>query len=103
MTIPLENTGARNSLRAAKPPRANRTAIKQVQQNVLITIDNDIATATHGSSKWMPLARRGFTRGGASAPNKRNWRAAKAPALCLQITKDLTAARSADQRGWRIQ
>ena len=46
MTIPLGNTAARNSYRAAKAGKEQiALQLKQLQQNILIQIENAIATA----------------------------------------------------------
>jgi len=46
MTVPLSQTTARNNLKAAKASRdQQRLTVKAQEQNTLITIENDIATA----------------------------------------------------------
>ncbi len=98
MTIPLENTGARNSLRAAKATREQiELQLKQVQQNVLITIENDIATAnTRFQQVDATREARIYAEAALSAEQKKLESGKSTSFVVLQLTKDLTAARSAE-------
>ncbi|MEY2428777.1 MAG: hypothetical protein QOJ40_1662 [Verrucomicrobiota bacterium] len=98
ITIPLSNTGARNNYLAAKATREQiALQLKQFQQNILITIENDIATAnTRFQQVDATREARIYAEAALSAEQKKLESGKSTSFVVLQLTKDLTAARSAE-------
>ena len=100
MTIPLGNTAARNSYRAAKASKEQITLqLKQLQQNILIQIENAIATA-HTSFQRVDATReaRIYAEAALDAEQKKLESGKSTSFEVLRLQRDLTTARSAEIR-----
>ena len=98
MTLPLGNTGARNNVKSAKATLQQISLqLKQLQQNILIKIENDIAAiqtdalriqATHEAKLYADAA--------LDAEQKKLENGKSTSFQVLQLQKNLTDARSSE-------
>jgi outer membrane protein TolC len=85
ITIPLANLRARSGYKADKANMQQLVlTLKQLEQNVLIQIDNDIGTILANydqvqAIRCRRLERPANTKRRLWTPSKRNWKAARAP------------------------
>ncbi len=100
VTIPLGNTGARNSYKAAKATKEQvGLQLKQLQQATLINIENAIAVA--GTSFQRVAATREarlYSEAALQAEQTKLEKGKSTSFVVLQLQKNLTAARSAEIR-----
>jgi outer membrane protein TolC len=98
IAIPLGNTSARNSYRTAKATREQITLqLKQLEQNVLIQIENDIAVAnTRFQQVDATREARIYAEAALDAEQKKLESGKSTSFVVLQLTRDLTSARSAE-------
>jgi len=100
MTIPLGNTAARNGYRAAKAGKEQiALQLKQLQQNILIQIENAIATA-RTSFQRVDATReaRIYAEAALDAEQKKLESGKSTSFEVLRLQRDLTTARSAEIR-----
>ena len=100
MSIPLGNTSARNSYRAAKAGKEQiALQLKQLQQNILIQIENAIATA-RTSFQRVDATReaRIYAEAALDAEQKKLESGKSTSFEVLRLQRDLTTARSAEIR-----
>jgi outer membrane protein TolC len=98
MTFPLGNGTARNNLKAAKAAKDQATlGLKQLEQNVMVTIENDIATAnTRFQQVTATREARVYAEAALEAEQKKLESGKSTSFVVLQLTRDLTSARSAE-------
>jgi outer membrane protein len=99
-TVPLTQTSARNSYKAAKAGREQiALSLKQLEQNVMIQIENAIAVA-HTSYQRVLATReaRVYAEAALDAERKKLESGKSTSFVVLQLTRDLTTARSAEIR-----
>lgn len=98
MTFPLGNSGARNSLKAAKAAKEQATlGLKQLEQNVMITIENDIANAnTRFQQVTATREARIYAEAALDAEQKKLESGKSTSFVVLQLQRDLTSASSAE-------
>ena len=100
MSIPLGNTSARNNLRVARATKKQiELQLKQLEQNVLIQIENAIATA-RTSFQRVDATReaRIYAEAALEAEKKKLERGKSTSFEVLRLQRDLTSARSAEIR-----
>jgi len=98
MTFPLGNTSARNNYKSAKAAKEQISLqLRQLQQNIMISIENDIASAntkfqqvqaTHEATVYAEAA--------LEAEQKKLENGKSTSFIVLQLTRDLTTSRSAE-------
>jgi outer membrane protein TolC len=98
MTFPLGNSSARNSLKAAKAAKDQASlGLKQLEQNVMITIENDIANAnTRFQQVTATREARIYAEAALDAEQKKLESGKSTSFVVLQLQRDLTSARSAE-------
>jgi len=97
VSIPLGNSGPRASYKSGKATlKQVLLQLKQLEQNILVTVDNDVGQVRSTLQQVDATARRAFMPRTPSPPNRRNWRMAKAPASGLATHFNLTTARSSE-------
>lgn len=96
MTIPLTRTTARNNYRAAKATREQiELQLKQLEQNIMIIIENDLATANTAFQRVDATREaRIYAEAALDAERKKLESGKSTSFVVLQLTKDLTTARS---------
>jgi outer membrane protein TolC len=100
LTIPLGNTAARNNHRSAKTTREQlELQYQQIEQTVLITIENAIATAK-SSLERVEASRqaRSYSEEALRAEELKLEKGKSTSFVVLQLQRDLTATRSAEIR-----
>ena len=100
ITIPIGNTGARNNYRAAKAAKEQiALQVKQFEQNVLIQIENAISVA-NTSFQRVDATReaRIYAEAALDAEQKKLESGKSTSFVVLQLTRDLTTARSNEIR-----
>jgi outer membrane protein TolC len=100
MTIPLGNTSAKNNHRSAKTTREQlELQYQQIEQTVLITIENAIATAK-SSLERVEASRqaRSYSEEALRAEEMKLEKGKSTSFVVLQLQRDLTATRSAEIR-----
>ena len=100
ITIPIGNTGARNNYRAAKAAKEQIVLqVKQFEQNVLIGIENAISVA-NTSFQRVDATReaRIYAEAALDAEQKKLESGKSTSFVVLQLTRDLTTARSNEIR-----
>lgn len=100
ITIPLGNISARNSYKIAKAKRQqNELQLKQIIQNALIAIENAIAAVnTDFQAVSARKEARVYAEAALEAEQKKLENGKSTSFVVLQLTKDLTTARSAEIR-----
>jgi outer membrane protein TolC len=100
ITFPLSNTGARNNYKGAKARRAQtELQLKQIIQNAMIAIENSIATVnTDYQTVSARREARIYAEAALEAEQKKLESGKSTSFIVLQLTRDLTAARSAEIR-----
>jgi outer membrane protein TolC len=100
VTIPLGNTGARNNYKAAKATAQQITLqLNQLRQNILITIENDIAVAQTAFLRVDATREaRLYAAAALDAEEKKLLSGKSTSFQVLQLQKNLTDARSAEIR-----
>ena len=98
LTIPLGNNTARSNYKSAKTTDEQiALQLKQLQQNVLILIENDIAVAnTRFQQVDATREARIYAEAALDAEQKKLESGKSTSFVVLQLTKDLTTARSAE-------
>ena len=100
LSIPLTQKTARNNLRAAKATKEQiELELKQLEQNVLIQIENSIATA-QTSFQRVDATRQArlYAEAALDAEQKKLESGKSTSFIVLQLQRDLTAARSSEIR-----
>ena len=97
-SIPLGNNSARNSYRAAKASKEQiEIQLRQLEQNIMITIENDIAIAnTRFQQVDATREARIYAEAALDAEQKKLESGKSTSFVVLQLTRDLTSARSAE-------
>jgi len=100
ITFPLSNTSARNNLKIAKARKAqSELQLKQIIQNALIDIENSIATVnTDFQAVGARREARVYAEAALEAEQKKLENGKSTSFVVLQLTRDLTTARSAEIR-----
>jgi outer membrane protein TolC len=100
VTIPLGNTTARNSLKAAKSTREQlELQFKQLEQTALISIENAIASARTSLERVEATRQaRLFAEEALRAENTKLEKGKSTSFVVLQLQRDLTSARSTEIR-----
>ncbi len=100
ITFPLSNTWARNNYKVAKARRAQiELQLKQIIQNAMIAIENSIATVnTDFQAVSARREARIYAEAALEAEQKKLESGKSTSFVVLQLTRDLTAARSAEIR-----
>jgi outer membrane protein TolC len=98
LTIPLGNNTARNNYKSAKATQDQiAMQLKQLEQNVLIQIENDIAVAnTRFQQVDATREARIYAEAALDAEQKKLESGKSTSFVVLQLTKDLTTARSTE-------
>lgn len=100
VTIPLGNVGARNSLKSARATKEQQELqLKQLEQNVLISIENSIASA-RTSLERVEATRQAtlYAEEALKAEQMKLEKGKSTSFVVLQLQRDLTSARSAQIR-----
>ena len=100
VTIPLGNVGARNSLKSAKTTKEQlELQLKQLEQNVLISIENSLATARTSLERVEATRQaRLYAEEALKAEQMKLEKGKSTSFIVLQLQRDLTSARSAEIR-----
>jgi outer membrane protein TolC len=100
LTIPLGNVGARNSLKAARTTKEQQELqLKQLEQNVLISIENSIAAARTSLERVEATRQaRLYSEEALKAEQMKLEKGKSTSFIVLQLQRDLTSARSAEIR-----
>ncbi len=95
MTIPLSQTTARNSYKSAKYTQERITLqLKQIEQNILVVIENDISIAnTRFQQVDATREARIYAEAALEAEQKKLESGKSTSFVVLQLTKDLTSER----------
>ena len=98
MTIPLTRRSARNIYRREKATREQmELQVKQFEQNIMIIIENDIANANTACQRVDATREaRIYAEAALDAERKKLESGKSTSFVVLQLTKDLTTARSAE-------
>jgi outer membrane protein TolC len=97
-SIPLGNNNARNNYRAAKASKEQiELQVRQLEQNIMIVIENDIAIAnTRFQQVDATREARIYAEAALEAEQKKLESGKSTSFVVLQLTRDLTSARSAE-------
>jgi outer membrane protein TolC len=100
MTFPLGNVNARNTYKGAKLTKEQiALQLKQLQQNILIQIENDIATARTAFQRCAATREaRVYAEAALDAEQKKLDNGKSTSFQVLQLQRDLTTARSTEIR-----
>ena len=100
MTVPLGNTAARHNYRAAKVTKDQiALQLKQLQQNILITIENDVAVARTALLRAKATREaRLYAAAALDAEQKKLDNGKSTSFVVLQLQSNLTSAQSAEIR-----
>ncbi len=100
LSVPLGNTGARSSYRSAKATKEQiALQLKQVEQNVLIGIENAMATARTSLERVAATRQaRLYAEDALKAEEKKLEQGKSTSFIVLQLQSELTAARSSEIR-----
>jgi outer membrane protein len=99
-SVPLTQTSARNSYKAAKAAREQiLLSLKQLEQSVMIQIENAIAVANTSYQRVLATREaRIYAEAALDAERKKLESGKSTSFIVLQLTRDLTTARSAEIR-----
>jgi len=100
VTIPLGNVGARNNLKAARTTKEQlELQFKQLEQNILISIENSLATARTSLERVEATRQaRLYAEEALKAEQMKLEKGKSTSFVVLQLQRDLTSARSAEIR-----
>ncbi|MBC8096787.1 MAG: TolC family protein [Akkermansiaceae bacterium] len=100
LTIPLGNVGARNSLKSAKTTKEQlELQLEQLEQNVLVSIENSLATARTSLERVEATRQaRLYAEEALKAEQMKLEKGKSTSFIVLQLQRDLTSARSAEIR-----